>query len=189
VQIASRRVPATPMRDLEETQLRVTANGRNGPLPGTIACGALSVYFLVEAFEPFSLFRLFLGVATAVFGIRMSQRWTLVAGKGHIRWHTVLRTRTWLYAEVDHFEVGLRFEESTGNALRVLRMHLADGTAQWMRGLAEPTRGDSVSNIRDSRLLPQRLSSVRRLPLEQIAMQLNEIVTDTRTLGAVRQAG
>ena len=51
------------------------------------------LYFLVEAFEPFSLFRLFLGIATAALAVRFAIRGTLVAGKDGIEWHTMMRTR------------------------------------------------------------------------------------------------
>ena len=103
-------------------------------MPAAVTSGVFAIYFLVEAFEPFSTFRLLLGIATAALTVRLALRGTLVAGKGGIKWHTVMRTWSWPYSEVGHFELAVRTSAS-GPAVRVMRIHLKDGHVQWLGAL------------------------------------------------------
>lgn len=132
-----------PERSPSESYLRVTARGPTGPLPAAVTSGVFAIYFLVEAFEPFSTFRLVLGMATAMLTVRLALRATLVAGRGGIKWRSVMRTWSWPYSAVDHFELAVRTRAS-GPALRVMRIHLVDGHAQWLAALEEvPAHGSS----------------------------------------------
>ncbi|MFZ0664977.1 MAG: hypothetical protein WAM97_04425 [Acidimicrobiales bacterium] len=168
-------LPSSQAGELEHESLRIRASGWNGPLPGAIACGLLAAYFLVEAFFPFSVFRLILGLATASIAVLLSRRGTLSASRGEIAWHTVLLTRRWPYSAVDHFEVARRSNESTGSVSRVLRMHLADGKAQWLGALHEPASQGSLLPVRWRQEQPD---------LDEVAEELNRILskpaTDTR---------
>jgi hypothetical protein len=96
-----------------------------------------ALYFLVEAFEPFSLFRLFFGFATAALAVRLSIRGTLFAGKDGIEWHTMMRTRRWPYEAVNDFDLAVRPGQPPGSTKRVVRIHFVDGRAQWLNGLEE----------------------------------------------------
>lgn len=71
---ASGRTSATSARGLSETHTRVTVRGTGLLSAATVTCGVLSLYFLVEAFEPFSVFRLILGIATATLTLRLAIR-------------------------------------------------------------------------------------------------------------------
>jgi hypothetical protein len=123
---------------MSETHIRVAVRGRTGPLSAaTVTCGVLALYFLAEAFEPFSWFRLFLGIATAALAARLAVRGTLIAGKDVIEWRTMMRTRRWPYESVHDFDLALRPGQAPGSARRVVRIHLVDGRAQWLHGLEE----------------------------------------------------
>jgi hypothetical protein len=159
VQQASGPQPAQE-RGPSESYLRVTAHGRTGPVPAAVISGVFAIYFLVEAFEPFSTFRLVLGIATAALTVRLALRGTLVASKGGIKWHTVMRTWSWPYPEIDHFELAVRTRAS-GPAVRVMRVHLRDGRAQWLGALEE---------------LPQTSAAA----LEESAARLNGMVASSR---------
>jgi len=199
VRDASVRTPANEAGELYELRLRITARGPKEILPGTIICLALAVYLLVEAFEPFSVFRLALAIAIALLAIRMAKCWTLAVGDGHIEWHTALRTRRWLYSEVDRFELAVRSSGSEATAVRVLRMHMANGRAQWMNRLQEPASPDiaggsvhaTQSYWPDSRwatisdLWPPQYEAA----LDDVVAQLNSVVTDVGKHRAVREAG
>jgi hypothetical protein len=173
-------LPASEAGELEQESLRIRASGWNGPLPGAIACGALAAYFEVEAFFPFSVFRLVLGLVTAVVAVLLSRRGTLSASRGEIAWHTVGFTRRWPYSAVDHFEVAMRSNESTGSVSRVLRMHLSDGKAQWLGGLHEPSSETSPLSERWRRQQPD---------LDEVADELNRILRKPVSDARHREAG
>jgi hypothetical protein len=150
-----------------------------------------SLFFLVEAFEPFSVFRLVLGIATAALTVRLAIRGTLVAGKDCIKWHTVMRTWRWPYSTVDHFELAVR-SRASGPQPRVMLIHLTDGRARWLGALQELPGGE-----RDPR--PVRLptsSAGGRLtslwpppqPLEEVVSQLNLILTEVHDSRDAREA-
>ena len=113
----------------------------------TVTCGVFALYFLVEAFEPFSLFRLFLGIATAALAVRLVIRGTLVAGKDGIEWHTMMRTRRWPYEAVSDFDLAVRPGQVPGSAKRVVRIHLVDGRAQWLNGLEDSDNAHLYSQL------------------------------------------
>ena len=144
---ASGRTPARSVRGLSESHGRVTVRGRTGPLSAaTVTCGVFALYFLVEAFEPFSLFRLFLGIATAALACRLAIRGTLVAGKDGVEWRTMMRTRRWPYEAVHYFDLAVRPGQGPGTVRRVARIHLTDGRGQWLNGLEE--RSDPPVRVR-----------------------------------------
>jgi hypothetical protein len=186
---ASGRTPA-PQPDRSDSYLRIVARGPTRPLPAAVTCGVFAIYFLVEAFEPFSVFRLVLGIATAALTVRLANRGTLVASKDGIRWHTVMRTSHWPYEAVDHFELAVR-PRTSGPVLRVMRIHLTDGRAQWLGALVEPPEqqdephpgpprrffpGDLVFNMQPPR------------PLDEVVVQLNRILYAAREIGDAREA-
>jgi hypothetical protein len=137
---ASGRTPAGSPTGPSDTHLNMTVRGRRaGPLSfTTVTSGILALYFLVEAFEPFSAFRLVLGAATAALTVRLAARGTLVASAEGIKWHTMMTTRRWPYSAVSHFDLVVRSGERSASPRRVARIHLVDGRAQWLTGLEEP---------------------------------------------------
>jgi hypothetical protein len=149
-------------RGPSESYLRVTARGRTGPVPAAVTSGVFAIYFLAEAFEPFSTFRLVLGIATAALTVRLALRGTLVASRGGVKWHTVMRTWRWPYSEIDHFELAVRTRAS-GPAVRVMRIHLRDGHAQWLGALEE---------------LPE--SDASAVALEESVVRLNRMAANAR---------
>jgi hypothetical protein len=139
--------PAETEWESNGSRIRISPRGRNGPLPATVACAVLSVFFFVEAFEPFSVFRLVLGLFTAALGIRVSRRWTLVVDRDEVIWHTVLRTRRWTYAEIEHFEVATRTSSSSDVPESALRVHLTNRRVLWLRGLEQPDLPDIAEHL------------------------------------------
>ena len=188
---ASGRTPAPHKRGRSDSYLRIAARGPTGPLPAAITCGVFAIYFLVEAFEPFSVFRLVLGIATAALTVRLAFRGTLVAFKDGIRWHTVMRTSHWPYEAVDHFELAAR-PRTSGPLLRVMRIHLTDGRAQWLGALVEtPEQQDEPHSGLSRRYFPGGLISFNRqppLPLDAVVVQLNRILNAAREIGDAREA-
>ena len=77
------------------------------------------MYFLVEAFAPFSVFRLGLSLAVAALTVRLAMRSKLVADGDGIEWHTMMRTRRWPYETVSYFDLALRGGESSSSINRV----------------------------------------------------------------------
>jgi hypothetical protein len=150
----------------QDRYLDTRARGHTGPVPATVSCGLLAIYFLVEAFEPFSLFRLALGLITSALTFRLALRTKLAAEQEGIVWHTLTRTRRWPYRMIDHFEVANRIDGQSGSSRRVLRVHLADGHAQWLRGLED---SDGSTPVRFER-------SGEPQTLDQLAARLNGIV-------------
>jgi hypothetical protein len=161
-------------------------------LPVAVTCGVFAVYFLVEAFLPFSVFRLALGIATAVLTFRLATRGTLVSAQDGIRWHTVMRTSHWRYSAIDHFELAVRTRAS-GSQQHMMRIHLRDGRAQWLRALEEPPKVEDEDRSIPSRpdLPGSRLPWYRRPPpnLSEVVAQLNRILTQVHDVEDQREAG
>lgn len=188
---ASGRTPAPRERGQSDCYLRIAARGPTGPLPAAVTCGVFAIYFLVEAFEPFSVFRLVLGIATTVLTVRLALRGTLLASTDGIKWHTVMRTSHWPYEAVDHFELAVR-PRTSGPALRVMRIHLTNGRAHWLGALVEPPeQQDEARSGLSSRYSSGGLLSFNRrlpLPLDEVVAQLNRILTAARETGDEREA-
>jgi hypothetical protein len=143
------------------------------------------LYFLIEAFEPFSAFRLMLGVATTVLTIRLAVRGTLVASAEGIDWYTMLRTRRWPYETVSHFDLAVRTGRRSGSSPRVARIHLFDGRAQWLNGLEEvPESGPAFGRSPGG-----RASAASPDNLETRLEALNKIVAGLRGGRREREAG
>ena len=123
-------------------------------MPATVTCGVLALYFLVEAFEPFSVFRLALGLATAALTFRLALRTKLSADQDGVVWHTLTRTRHWPYRAIDHFEVASRVDGPSESSKQVLRIHLADGHAQWLGGSRTATDLRSSDSSDQANLRP-----------------------------------
>ncbi len=184
---ASGRTPAGSMGQLPDNHARMTVRGRSGPVSfTTVMTGLLALYFLVEAFEPFSAFRLVLGVATAALAFRLAVQGTLVASEEGIEWHTVMRTRRWPYDAVSYFDFALRTRDQSGSSTRVARIHLADGRAQWLNGLEEPPPGPSTFLVRPPTWFA---GSTSRADLEEGLDALNRILADLRQGRTERAAG
>jgi hypothetical protein len=149
VHYASGRTPAGSAGQLEGIHARMTVRGRTGPLSfTTVMTGLLALYFLVEAFEPFSAFRLVLGVATAALTVRLAVHGTLVVSEAGIEWRTMTRTRRWPYNAVSYFDLAFRSPVRSASSTRVARVHFADGRAQWLNGLEEPLPVSSTLRVR-----------------------------------------
>lgn len=175
---ASGRTPAGPAGELPDTHLPTTVRGRTGPLSfTTVVTGLLALYFLIESFEPFSAFRLVLGVATAALTIRLAVRGALVVSEAGIEWRTVTRTRRWPYDAVSYFDLAYRSPEHSGSSTRVARVHLVDGRAQWLNGLEEPPPGSSVLRVRWPQLFAGSASPEH---LEDEFDTLNRVISNLR---------
>jgi hypothetical protein len=183
---ASGWTPAGSARGSTVPRIHVTVRGRNGPVsPATVLSAGLALYFLVEAFEPFSAFRLVLGIFTAAFTLRLTMRGTLIASPDGIEWRTILRTRRWPYEAVSYFDLALRSGGGSGSSTRVARIHLVDGRAQWLNGLEEQDP-ELAFGLRGSRR-PSDTSAVEGLDFKIDA--LNKIVDDLRSRTKEREAG
>ncbi len=183
---ASGRTPAGSVRGLSETHPRLTVRGRAGPLSASaVTTGLLALFFFVEAFEPFSVFRLLLAIVTAALSVRLAVRGTLVARPEGIEWHTMMRTRHFPYAAVSHFDLAVNPDDSFESFKRVARIHLVDGHAQWLHGLERPSDPDlqvgwpwrRTGGVSGSDDLESQLDT------------LNRIVDDLRRGRAHREAG
>jgi hypothetical protein len=166
---AIRRTPETWAWTTETRYLHVRVRGRTGPVPGAVAAGLFAVYFFVEGFEPFSVFRLVLGLCTGLAAFRLWRRTTLTASPRGITWHTFLRTVRWRYDAVDHFESAMRPARDGGIAT-ALRVHLSDGRVQWLRGLEG----------RPGALVVYQVPREKPWALEDLVSQLNSILADLR---------
>ncbi len=134
---ASGRTPAGSAGQLEGSHARMTIRGRTGPLSfTTLMTGLLALYFLVEAFEPFSVFRLVLGVATAALTVRLAVHGTLVASEAGVEWRTMTRTRHWPYNAISYFDLAFR----SPAALRVLDACSPDPFCGRTSAMVERTR-------------------------------------------------
>jgi hypothetical protein len=205
VQEASGRTSSPQEGGPSDTYLRVTGRGSTGPVPAAAMSGVFAAYFLVEAFEPFSLFRLVLGIATAALTLRLALSGTLVADKEGIKWHTLMRTWQWPYAAVDHFELAVRSPVPSDPPAQVMLIHLADGRAQWLGALQEPLRPAAVDPSRRRPALDRpkpKYPALNHLdglrfwrrppaePLDEVVLRLNRIVTGLHENGkAAREAG
>jgi hypothetical protein len=199
VRDASGWTPAFQAGDRDETYLRVTKRGLSEILPGTLICGGLALYFLIEAFEPFSIFRLLLAVVTAFLTVRLFRSGTIIVAAGQVEWHTILRTRRWSYSDIGHFALGIRTGEPDAQGLRVLRMHMADGRAQWINGLTHgfgPDSGWVVVHFSQSQWPESRWSvpgrfwtHSERTDPDDVVAQLNLVIADVQNNKAVREAG
>ena len=88
---ARRRTRANSAHGPSETDVRVTVRAPGLLSAGSVICAVLAVYFLIEAFAPFSVFRLLLAIVTATLGVRLAIRGTLIATADGIEWHTMMR--------------------------------------------------------------------------------------------------
>jgi hypothetical protein len=183
---ASGWTPAGSARRSPDPRLHVTVSGHNGPIvPSAVLSAGLALYFLVEAFEPFSAFRLVLGIGMAALTLRLMMRGKLIASPDGIEWRTMLRTRRWPYAMVSFFDLAYRSSEGSGSSTRVARIHLLDGRAQWLNGLEERDP-ELAFALRWSRR-PSDTSASDGLDGKIDA--LNKIVDDLRTRTKEREAG
>jgi hypothetical protein len=158
--------------------LRVRVGGQTGPLPAAIACGVLALYFFVEGFAPFSIFRLALGILTGWVAVRLGLRTTLRASEDGVSWYTVMRKWQWPYDAIDHFEIARRRISESSSSREVLRIHLSDGRAQWLRGIEEPAGSAVIRNSQSSDLWS----------LEDLAEHLNAILADLKATTSARKA-
>jgi len=183
---ASGWTPAGSARRSPDPRLHVTVSGRNGPVsPSTVLSAGLALYFLIEAFEPFSAFRLVLGIFVAALTLRLTMRGKLIASPDGIEWRTMLRTRRWPYAMVSYFDLAGRSGEVSGSSTRVARIHLVDGRAQWLNGLEERDPELAFGLLRMRR--PSDTSASEGLDSKIEA--LNKMVGDLRTGTKEREAG
>jgi len=158
--------------------LRVRVSGQSGPLPAAITCGVLALYLFIEAFTPFSVFRLVLALVTGYAGWRLAQRTTLIASGQGVTWCTAVRKLQWRYDAIDHFEIAERRGSESSTPREVLRIHLEDGRAQWLRGIEEPA-GSAV--IRHG-------SGSDPWSLAELAENLNAILSDLKSTASARKA-
>ena len=171
---AIRLTPETWAWTTDNRYLHVRSRGRYGPVPGAITAGVFAVYFFVEGFEPFSVFRLLLGVGTGYVAFRLWRRTNLTADATGITWHRFLRTVRWRYQAVDHFESAWRPARDGGRSVCALRVHLSDGRAQWLPGLEGPPGAGTIRH------------APREDPwsVEELVAHLNSILTDLRRTSA-----
>jgi hypothetical protein len=148
--------------------------------------GLLALYFLVEAFEPFSAFRLVLGLATAALTVRLAANGTLVASEAGVEWRTMTRTRRWPYNAVSYFDLAFRSPANSASSTRVARVHFADGRAQWLNGLEESLPASSALRVR---WWPERAGSTSAVDLEEELDALNSTLADLRQGRTERAAG
>jgi hypothetical protein len=167
---ASRRTPAASGRTRDFRVLQVRLSGQSGPVPSALVSGFFALYFLVEAFAPFSVFRLCLAAAAGLLTFRLALRTRLVAGDQGITWCSTVRTSGWRYGVIDHFEVANRSDSLQAETRRALRAHIVGGRAQWLRGF------ESLSGARIVRHSPDG----DRWTLEELAGELNQILADRR---------
>jgi hypothetical protein len=158
--------------------LRVRVSGQSGPLPAAFTCGVLALYFVIEAFSPFSIFRLALALVTGYAGWRLAQRTTLIASGQGVTWYTAVRKLQWPYQSIDHFEIAERRSSESSSPREVLRIHLKDGRAQWLRGIEEPAGSAVIKHGSASDLWS----------LEELAGNLNAILSDLKRTTSARKA-
>ncbi len=163
---------------VESRYLRVRVGGQGGPLPTAVACGVLALYFFVEAFAPFSLFRLALALLTGYAAWRLAQRTTLIASDQGITWYTTVRKLQWPYNAIDHFEIAERRGSESSSPREVLRIHLSDGRAQWLRGIEEPAGSAVMKHSPGS----------DRWSVAELADNLNAILSDLKRTTSARKA-
>lgn len=170
----------SPASDAQIGYRRRRRRGEAGPWLATCCVGLLGIFFLVEAFAPFSLLRLVLAMATLALAARLWMCDTIFAGHGVVVWRSIIRTRRWPYEAVDRFEVATRpkvFSAVPEPAKTVLRIHLTDGRLQWLAGLEEPLGEDRDWMNRG------------QIGLEDVASRLNALLAEKRPFRAERRAG
>jgi hypothetical protein len=167
---ANRRTPAASGRTRDYRVLQVRVSGQSGPAPSAVLCGVLALYFLVEAFAPFSIFRLCLAGAAGFLTFRLALRTRLVAGTEGITWCSAVRTSGWRYGVIDHFEVANRSDSLQASTKRALRAHLVGGRAQWLRGFESQPGSPLIRHSPDG----------DQWTLEELAGELNQLLADRR---------
>jgi hypothetical protein len=162
----------------ETGNLRVRVSGQSGPLPGAVACGVLAAFFLVEGFAPFSVFRLALAILTGYAAWRLALRTTLIASNQGVTWYTAVRKIQWPYDAIDHFEIAQRRVSESSSPREVLRIHLSDGRAQWLRGIEDPAGSAVIKHGQGS----------DPWALAELAEHLNAILGDLKRTTSARKA-